>query len=339
MQRAALEQLLQHRVDAADLVQVLGEVFSARLHVGERGRALGDAREIVQREFDAGLVRDRGDVQPGIGRAAGRRDRGAGVLQALPRHQLARQRAAFLQDVHRRVLPAPLRKGLSFRSNGRHRGRSRQREAERFRDHRHGVGAELARAGAQARQADVLEHIQFLARHRAGIDAADRLVGVEHGHIPAVQAPGQRGAAVHEDGRNVEPHHRHHHAGQRLVAAGEGHQRVVGVAAHHRLDAVGDDLARHQRIAHAGVVHRHRIGDRDGGEVERHPARVAHARAGVLRQRAEQRVAGRDAPVGGGDADERALDVGVRQPQPAQEGAVRGAVQPLDGDAGRAGSE
>ena len=64
-------------------------------------------------------------------------------------------------------------------------------------------------------------------------------------------------------------------------------------------------------------------------------SRVAYARAGVLGQRTQQRVAGGHAPVGGGHADERAPDVGIRQPQPAQESPVRGAIQPLDGDAGR----
>ena len=332
MQRAAFQEFLQHRVDAADLVQVLRQVLAARLHVGEIGRALRHAREIIQRELDARLVSDRRDVQAGVGRAAGRGDRGAGVLQAFSRHQLARQRPALLQDLHRHAAGfARLRAARGI--HRRHRRRAGEREAERLRHHRHGVGGELPGTGAQARQADVFEHVELLARHGAGVDAADRFVGVEHGHVLAVQAARQRRAAVHEDRRQVQAQHRHHHAGQRLVAAGEGHQRVVGMAAHHRLDAVGDDFARYQRVAHAGVVHRHRVRDRDRGEIERHATRIAHARAGILCQRAEQRIAGRDAPVGGGHADKRAFDIAVRESQAAQESAVWGAVQAFDRDA------
>src|SRR5208282_5860315 len=78
VQRAPLEQFLEHRVDAADLVQVLRQILSARLHVGEVGRALRYAREIIQRKFDAGFVRDRGNMQARVGRTTRCRDRGAG---------------------------------------------------------------------------------------------------------------------------------------------------------------------------------------------------------------------------------------------------------------------
>ena len=53
------------------------------------------------------------------------------------------------------------------------------------------------------------------------------------------------------------------------------------------------------------------------------------------RELAEERVAGRDAPVGRGDADEGPADLGVREPEAAQEGAVRRPVEALHRDARR----
>ena len=77
--------------------------------------------------------------------------------------------------------------------------------------------------------------------------------------------------------RHVEAQHRHHHAGQRLVAAGEADQRVVAVAADRQLDRVGDDVARGERGLHALVAHGDAVGDGDGGELARRAAAGLHA--------------------------------------------------------------
>src|SRR6185295_18205071 len=64
-------------------------------------------------------------------------------------------------------------------------------------------------------------------------------------------------------------------------------------------------------------------------------ARLTHRYAGFARELAEQRVAGRDARIGGGDADERLLQVGILQPKRVQERAVRRAIEPLNRDSRR----
>ena len=179
----------------------------------------------------------------------------------------------------------------------------------------------------------MLKRSQVIFLHVSSEHRPDRLIGIEHGDIAPLPFPGQRGAAVDEHRRQIESHHRHHHAGQRLVAAGEGDERVVGVAAAHGFNAVGDDLAGDERVAHAAVVHRHRIGDRDGGEVERHPPGMAHASSGIAGKLAEQRVARRDAAVGRHDADEWLGEIGIREPQAPQERAVRRAIEAFNRDA------
>jgi hypothetical protein len=101
---------------------------------------------------------------------------------------------------------------------------------------------------------------------------ADRLEHILHGDLAAAIAAGQDRTAIDEDRRHVEAHHGHHHAGQRLVAAGQPNQRVVAMAAHGELDRIGDDLARHQRRLHALVAHGDAVGDGDGAEFARRAA-------------------------------------------------------------------
>ena len=91
------EQSLENGINPANRMKILRKEAPAGLHVGDERRAPRDACEVVEREADAGLVRDGRDVQPGIGGAAGGGDGSAGVFQALLCHQLARQRAAVLQ--------------------------------------------------------------------------------------------------------------------------------------------------------------------------------------------------------------------------------------------------
>src|SRR5436305_10965060 len=61
---------------------------------------------------------------------------------------------------------------------------------------------------------------------------ADRLEHVLHRDLLAAEIAGKDRAAIDEDRRHVEADHRHHHARQGLVAAGETDQRIVSMAPH-----------------------------------------------------------------------------------------------------------
>ena len=138
---------------------------------------------------------------------------------------------------------------------------------------------------------------------------ADRLEHVLHGDRLALEGAGQDRAAIDEDRRHVEPAHRHHHAGQRLVAAGEADQRVIGMAAHGQFDGVGDHLARRQRGLHAVVAHGDAVGDGDGAELARRAAGGRDALLHRLRLAHQRDVAGRGLVPAGRDADERLVDL------------------------------
>ena len=94
--------------------------------------------------------------------------------------------------------------------------------------------------------------------------------------------PGHDRAAIEEHRRHVQPQHRHHHAGQALVAARDADQRVIAMAAHGQLDGIGDHFARHERGLHALVPHGDAVGHRDGAEFARRAAGLLHAALGRI---------------------------------------------------------
>ena len=79
---------------------------------------------------------------------------------------------------------------------------------------------------------------------------------------------GKNGSGVHEHRRHVQSSRRHQHAGQRLIAAGEGDHAVEPFRFDNRLDRVRDDLATDQREVHALMPHRDAVRDRDGSEFQ-----------------------------------------------------------------------
>ena len=175
----------------------------------------------------------------------------------------------------------------------------------------------------------MLQLVEVVVRHVADRMPADRLEEVLHRDVLAAEGSGQDGTAVDEDGRHVEAHHRHHHAGQRLVAAGEPDQRVVAVAAHGQLDGVGDGVARHQRGLHPLVAHGDAVGDGDGGELARRAAGLVHAPLDRLCLTRERDVAGCGLVPAGGDADQGLVDLRLVEPHRVVVRAVRRATRPL----------
>src|SRR3546814_18507642 len=99
--------------DAAHVEQVLGDIAPAGLEVGDIGRLAEDLAHVHQVEVDPRLGRDRRQVQAGIGRAAGPRADGGGVLERLAGDDFARPELRADQLPHRldsvaRVFLAPI---------------------------------------------------------------------------------------------------------------------------------------------------------------------------------------------------------------------------------------
>ena len=147
------------------------------------------------------------------------------------------------------------------------------------------------------------------------------------------QWPGRDRAAVEDDRGDVEAGQRHRAAGDRLVAGAEGDDRVELVAAGHQLDRVGDHLAADQRGLHPLGAHRDAVGDGDGVELHRRPARGADALFDVLGEAAEVEVAGHRLGPGVGDPDRRPAEGVVVEPDALHVGARVGAVGAVEDDA------
>ena len=285
------------------------------------------------REGDAGFVGDRRQMQRSVGRAAGGGDNGRAVFQRLSRHDLARQRSATFQHLHHQPpgLARHLRALGIDAGDHRHVG---HRQPHRLRHHRHGVGGELAGAGADRRQAGPLDAFKRRLVDLAGHEAADGLVGIEHGEGFALEPAGQRAAAIDEDRRHVAADHAHHHAGQRLVAAAETDQGVVGEAVDHGLDRIGDQFAREQRELHALVVHADAVGNGNGGEFARRAAGFRDSRLGGVDLKIVGHVAGRLLALHADHADHRLGERRIVEPHRAHEGAVRRTVEAIGRHAG-----
>ena len=158
VQVAVVEQRLHEQRDAAGLEQVLGDVAAARLQVGDVGRALEDLGDVEQVELDARLVRDGRQVQGRVGRAAGGRHDGRGVLERLAGHDVAR--ADVLGDQLHDLLAGRGAEPVADLVGRRSARRIGQREADRLGDRRHGVGGELRAAGAGRRAGHLLELVR-----------------------------------------------------------------------------------------------------------------------------------------------------------------------------------
>ena len=83
VQQPRVEQLAHDHRHAADPVDVVHDVATERLDVGEVRRAVADPVEVVDRQVDLGLAGDGEQVQHRVRGAAERHDDGDGVLERL----------------------------------------------------------------------------------------------------------------------------------------------------------------------------------------------------------------------------------------------------------------
>ena len=104
--RPASSEALRDDRRAAGGVEVGRDESAARLEVGKERHRRADAIEVLEAQRHAGLLGDRHQVQDGVGRTAGRGDRGDRVLERGRRQNLPRPEAALQQvDDERAGLP------------------------------------------------------------------------------------------------------------------------------------------------------------------------------------------------------------------------------------------
>ena len=177
---------------------------------------------------------------------------------------------------------APARRQSSFLAS-RHRvlrRAVRQAHAERFDRAGHRVGGVHAAARARARESRTTRWPAIPGRRCclfACAPTASNTDTMSSLRRVARDAAGQDRAAVNKHRRPVQPRHGDQRAGHVLVATADRDEPVHAFAADDRLDRVGDDLARDQRILHPFGAHRDAVGDGDRVENNRLAAGVVGA--------------------------------------------------------------
>ncbi len=271
----------------------------------------------------------RRQMQRRVGRTTGRGDDDRGVLEGFAAADIARADTKT-QQVHRR-----LARGFGILVTrlvgGRRTGRSRQGKADRLGHAGHGVGGELAAAGAGRRTGGAFQLVQVGVGELASGMHADAFEDIDDGDVLAAELARQDRATIHEDRRDIEAQHRHHHAGQRLVATGERDHRVVAMAAHRELDRIGNQVAAGQRGLHALVPHGDAVGHRDGGEFARCSAPAIDTDLHGLSLAIEGDVAGGGLVPAGRHAYQRLVDLLLVEAHGVKVGAMR---RPLRSDRG-----
>ncbi|GAD53673.1 hypothetical protein MBEHAL_2433 [Halarchaeum acidiphilum MH1-52-1] len=300
---AALEEAADDDWDAPDVVEVLHDARATGLEVRDLRRALADLVELLDGELNARLRGEREDVQDAVRGPAERDLHGDGVLEGLLREDVARA-AVVLDGVEGDLpgLPGDFEALLALGERGRG---AEGRETERLADGGHRVRGEHPTTGARAGTGLVLHLDEFLLGHVAGRDAADALEDVLHRYLAALVVAGHDRPAVEEHRGKVGADGGHHHAGEVLVAAADGDERVHALGEGNEFDGVRDHLARDERGLHALRPHRDGVADGDGAELDGHAALLVDADGRGLGDVVEVDVAGRDVRGGVRDADHR----------------------------------
>ena len=327
VEQAGLAQLMHDHRHAADSVQVDERARAGRLQLHQVRGARACRIPIVHGDGMARLLGDGGEVQHRVRGTAEGHIAFHGVMDGGLRDDVLDADALLqkLHDLHAGMLGKTQALGV----HGGDGAVAGKRDAQSLAQAVHGVGSEHAGAGSAGGARGVLEVLELLFGHGAGGNLAGAVekrvqVGGDALRAPGLMA-GEHGAAGDEHRGDVHAQRAEQHAGDDLVAVGDAHGRIEGMALDGALEAVGDGFARHERVMHAVVVHGDAVAHADGGDLEGHAA--SHVDAGLhgFADLIEVVVTGDDVVAGVEHRDKRALQLLVGQAVGLEQAAVRGA--------------
>ena len=301
VEQSLRKQGLHHWHNAADGNQLGHEKTATGLEIGENRHTAANAGEILQCELDSGRVRDGKQVHHGVcGSTEGNDDRD-GVLEGFLGDDIRGQDAALehVQDCGAGVAAIRVLLGR----DGVLRRAVWKTEAHRLDRGGHGIGRIHSAAGAWARDGIGLHIVQFFFGDFIGGALTDSLEDGDNIELALGEAAGQDCSAIDEDRRTVHANDRHDAGGHIFVATADGHKSVEALATHDRLDGVGDDLARDERVFHPLGAHRDAIRDRDSIENCPLAARCIDSQCGFAGELVDVHIAGRDHAPGRSDAN------------------------------------
>ena len=339
VEQARLFELLYDGGDAARLVQILDIVLA-------RGRELADVRHLFAHFVEsvdgkvffahAHLVRQRQKVQHAVGRGADGVVHRHGVADRCGGQDIGGTYVLF-HGVHHRFARL-LREHDAAGVNHRDGAVAGQRHTQSLGEAVEAVRREHPRAGAAGGAGRALVFVQFRRVDLARVIGAHRLEHGGEGEAPAVHLPREHGPARYECRGQVQPHRRHQHPGDDLVAVAHENDARKGVRPREDLRAVRDDLAGGQGIAHPGVPHRDAVAHADGGHNDGLPACGDDALSDCLGNFVEVHMPGYDVALRADDADDGLVHLAVRPAQRAHQRTLGGHCRPFGKDVVHCGS-
>ena len=323
-----LRQLLQDGMDAAGLIEVLHVSGTGRSQMADIRRVLGDLVDLAKVHLHVDLVRDGGQVQDRVGRAAEGHVGGDGIPDGIFGQDVSGPDVLpdEFHDLHTGFL-RELDAGGVRRRDGAVAGEA---HAHDFRQAVHGVRGVHAGAGTAGRADLFFVFPQLGFRNLAGRVRADRFEHAGKTGLVAVNAAGQHGAAGDENGGKVQTGRGHQEAGNVLVAVRDHDEAVKAVGFDHGFGGVRDEVSRNERILHAFVAHGDAVADGDGREHDRGAAAHGDADADRFRDLVEVHVTGDDLVVGADDADEGTSQFFLGETQGIVQGAMGRVLEPID---------
>ena len=327
------EEGFHHRENSANRDKLAHQISATGLEICQHGNAGTDASEIVKGELDVRGVGDREQVQNRIRPATesdGDRD---GIFERFLGNDVRRADAALEHVQNGGACVAAIEVFL-WRDRVLRRA-VRQAETHGLDRGRHGVGGIHPSAGSRAGDGFGLDLLEFLFRDFVCGALADGLEDRDDIQLALGQAAGHDGSAINKNRRTVHPGHRHHAPRHVFVTPADRDESVEALAAHNRLDRVGNDLARDERVFHSLGAHRNAIRDGDGIENRGLAARLVDAERGLAGELVDVHVAWRDHAPGGSDADLRLGKITLLVADRIKHRAARGAAEAIENSRGK----
>ena len=323
----AIKKALGDDRNATGLIHIHGEIFAGRFDINQQRRSFANLLEIVDIQFDAGILSHGQQVQHGVGGSAGSGDGSDGIVEGGAGADVARLQV-FVYSIHDdgAAIVRNLVLALVYLGNA---GHAHGAEANDFHHGSHGVGGKLAAASAGAGASIIFNFFQFRIRNFAGGAGAHCFKHILNTEFLAVQLAGQYGAAVENNAWDIQPKAGHGRAGNGFIASHQANQAVEHITTGGEFDGIGDEVARDKRGLHSFGAHSDAIGNCDGVELHWSAAGGANARLNMFGEGAQVEVARHRFNPCIGNANDRLAQVFVREADGFQHGAGGRAVPAL----------
>ncbi len=251
--------------DAAGPVDIFHMVMGRRRNLAQVGHFAGQSVDVRHGKVDPRLMGDRQQMQHGIGRAAHGDVKCHGIHEGGPAGDRAGSTELSSLSYQASAI-STIRSAACSKSSLRLAwvattvplpGRARPRASFRqFMELAVNIPEQEPQVGQAQRSTSADFFVAYFAvgGHHHGIDQIVAFVAVN---------PRFHGAAGDENGRDIEAHGGHQHAGSDFVAVGDADHGIDGMGIAHVLDAVGDQFAGRQGIEHAVMAHGNSVVDGD----------------------------------------------------------------------------